>query len=416
MNAINKARRPAVCSVLLVGLLLATLSGCSSAKSGAGQPPPPVTISQPLLANVTDHDELTGRTEAIDSVQVRARVTGYLDKIYFQDGNDVQAGDVLYLIDPRPYVAQVDQDKADLVAKQATVVKTEAVYKRSAALVRSGAASQEDVQVQRGDWEVAKASVGQAEAKLRTSQLYLDWTRVISPISGQLSRTLVTKGNLVTADQTVLTNIVSLDPIYAYFDVDEPTVLRVQRMIRAGKHPGRPTPPARIIATALGLSALHGGQFTGFTDHFSLPRLPVAIRLADEDRFVHQGSLDFVNSRIDPSTGTLQIRGVFDNPLPGAGQPRVLSPGMFVRVRVPIGMPHEALLISERALAMDQGLSIVFVVNDKNEVERREVVVGQKHDGLVAIEKGLKPTDRVIISGLQRVRSGTVVNPKLPKQ
>src|SRR6266545_191764 len=190
-----------------------------------------------LAGRAAPHEEApTGGAPVVTvSVPLARRVTGYLDKINCQDGAEVSEGEVLYEIDPRPYKAQVDQDKADLVNKQATVVQKEALFRRTAALVANRAASQEDYDVQKGDYEVARAAVGQTEAKLRASQLNLDWTKVTSPINGRLSRTLITRGNLVVTDNTLLTTIVSLDPIYAYFDVDEQTMLRIQQLIREGK-------------------------------------------------------------------------------------------------------------------------------------------------------------------------------------
>jgi RND family efflux transporter MFP subunit len=409
---------------LRLGLLFAAgagLIGCSGSNEGRPRGgPPPVSVSVPLEREVTDYQDVTGRTEAIDSVQVRARVTGYLDKINFQEGGEVRQGEVLYEIDPRPYVAQLDQDKADLVNKQATVVQKEALYKRTASLLPSRASSREEYDVVKGDYEVARAGVGQAEAKVRLSELNVDWTRVTSPINGRVSRTLITRGNLVVADNTVLTTVVSMDPMYAYFDVDEQTVLLVKELIREGKVRSardKWQDGALTAASALGVLGCPAGESPLLAAASLYPGkqyllIPVSLRLANEKDYTHQGSLDFVNNRLDPSTGTLQIRGIFPNPKPPVGD-RLLSPGMFVRVRVTIGAPHKALLVSERALGADQGLRFVFVVDAGDKVVRREVKVGQQWDGLREITSGLQPKERIIVSGVQRVQPGVVVRPRL---
>ena len=224
-----------------------------------------------------------------------------------------------------------------------------------------------------------------AKANLKTAELNLHWTKVESPISGRLSRTLVTRGNLVVADQTLLTNIVSQDPIYAYFDVDEPTVLRMRELIRQGKF----------------RSAREQGV-----------HVPVYLGLANEQGYPHQGEVDFLNNQIEASTATLQIRAVFPNPQPPVGD-RVLYPGLFVRIRVPIGLPHRAILISEQAIGADQNVSFVYVVDGQNKVVRHDVKPGMLYDGLRVITEGIGPNDRVIVSGLQRVRPGAVVEPRL---
>jgi RND family efflux transporter MFP subunit len=408
-------------ALCLLGSLAGALPGCESGSPADVQvPPPPVTVSRPLERTVTDHETFTGRTEAIDAVQVRARVSGYLDKINFQEGADVRQGDVLYEIDPRPYKAQLDQDQATLANARATVTQKEALYRRTVVLVPKGGATREDADVQGGDLKIAEAAVEQAKAKIELSQLNLDWTRVTAPVSGRLSRTLLTRGNLVVADSTLLTTIVSLDPMYAYFDVDEQSLLRVQQLIREGKFTSsrdRARDPALFAVTTVGFlaepwvfaplsaaAALYPGK--------TFTVVPVFLRLGNEEGYTHEGYIDFVNNRVDPSTGTLQIRGVLPNPRPAVGD-RLLTPGLFVRVRVPITAPHKALLVNQRAVGADQGLSFVYVVNDKNEVVRREVTVGEPEDGLQVIEEGLKPDDRVIVSGVQRVRPGVVVNPTL---
>ncbi|HYT90903.1 MAG TPA: efflux RND transporter periplasmic adaptor subunit, partial [Gemmataceae bacterium] len=233
-------------------------------------------------------------------------------------------------------------------------------------------------------------------------------------------RTLITRGNLVVADNTLLTTIVSLDPIYAYFDVDEQTMLRIQQLIREGKvrsARNKALDPALTAVSTAALLAPPSGPAPLLAATALYPGkqyllVPIFLRTASEEDFKHEGYMDFVNNRVDASTGTLQVRGRFPKSRPSVGD-RVLSPGLFVKIRVLIGSPHEALLVSERALGTDQGLKYIYVVNDKNEVVRREVTVGQEHGGLRVIENGLKANERVIVSGLQRVQPGATVTPKL---
>ena len=368
-------------------LWLAALPGCKSSESSADQAQagPPVTVSVPIERTVTDYEDYTGRTDAIQSLQVQARVTGYLDKVYFKEGSEVAAGAVLYEIDPRPYQDQLDAAKAQLAVNKAALNLAKANNARFKALFKTspGAVSQLELDQYQAQEEQALANVDLAKANVATAELNLTWTKVTTPISGLISRTLITLGNLVTANVTLLTTVVSVDPMYAYFDVDEPTMLRVHRLINEGKFK----------------SAREGAS------------IPVLVFLSNGERYPHEGTVDFVNNRVDPATGTLQIRGVLPNPKPKIGE-RGLTPGMFVRVRVAIGAPYKALLVSPRALAEDQALKYVFVVNKKNEVVRQQVTVGQDQEGLQIITDGLQPDQLVIVNGLQRVRPGMIVKPK----
>jgi RND family efflux transporter MFP subunit len=349
-------------------------------------PPPTVTVSYPLVREITDYAEYTGRTAAVDSVQVRARVSGYLQKVNFKDGSEVQAGEVLYVIDPRPYQAAVRQAQAQVNLQQAQLKYNEAVYQRNVRLMNAGqAVDVETVQQSLSQRDVTRAQLAAAQASLEQAQLNLEWTDVRAPINGRLSRTLVTVGNLVIADQTFLTTLVSMDPIYAYFDADEPTVLRVRQLIREGKFKSAREPGVRV---------------------------PVYLGLSIERGYPHEGYLDFINNQIDPSTGTLQVRGVFTNPKPPVGD-RLLSPGLFVRIRVPTGPPHQALLVNQRAVGTDQNLTYVYVLNDQDEVVRREVALGSQQGDLQEITQGLRPDERVLINGLQLVQPGTAVTAKL---
>ncbi len=226
--------------------------------------------------------------------------------------------------------------------------------------------------------EVAKARVKSSEAAVETAKLNLDFCSILAPIDGRISNQKIDPANMVQADQTALTTIVTMDPIYAYFDEDERTMLRVRRLIRIGK--------VKSIREA---------------------KIPVLLGLADEEGFPHEGLVNFVDNRVDLMTGTLRLRGLFPNPK------RLLSPGMFVRIRVPIGTPHSSLLISEQALGSDQGQKFVYVVNNRNEVTYRRVEVGALQDGLRVIEKGLAAGERVVVSGLQRIRPGIKIVPKM---
>jgi RND family efflux transporter MFP subunit len=371
-----------------IGLVLGSclgLTGCAHGPSETSAPAPtPVTVSYPVERDVTDYADFTGRTAAVDSVEVRARVWGYLDNVNFKEGALVKKGDVLLEIDPRAYQAQYDANKAQVAQNEASLQLARANNRRYKTLFKEnpGAVSSLELDKYQAEEAQAVANLDLAKANVDSAKLNLDWTKVIAPISGRVSRYKVTVGNLVQSGQngggTLLTTIVSVDPMYAYFDVDERTVLRVRQLIREGK-----AKSARET------------------------EWPVALGLATEEGFPHQGTINFVDNQVNPKTGTLRVRGVFANP------DETISPGFFARVRVPIGHPHKALLVSERALDNDQGQKILYVVNEKNEVISRPVQVGALHDGLRAIEDGLKPGERVIVNGLQQVRPGVTVEPKL---
>jgi len=367
---------------LLLGLCLG-LAGCARVPSGAPEEAPtPVTVSQPVERDVTDYADFTGRTAAVDSVEVRAHVWGYLDKVNFKEGALVQKGDVLFELDPRPYQATLNQAKAKVTQDEAQLTYDEAEYQRNVKLVGKGAVSRSDLDKTAAARGVDIANVAADKAVVASRQLDLEYTKVTAPVSGRVSRYVVTVGNLIqSGDQnggTLLTTIVSLDPMYAYFDVDEHTVLRVRQLAREGKAD----------------SPRDGG-------------LPVWLGLANEDDHPHQGTIDFVDNQVNPRIGTMRLRGVFAN------KEQVLAPGLFARVRAPIGRPHKALLVSERALDTDQGQKVLYVVKEKNEVVSRTVRLGALHDGLREITDGLKPGERVIVNGLQQVRPGVTVEPKL---
>jgi RND family efflux transporter MFP subunit len=362
-------------------------TGCArSPGEGTAPTPPPVTVSYPLQGEVTDYVYFTGQTAAVNAVQIRARVSGYLEKINFKEGAEVKQDDVLFEIDPRPYQFTLEQAQAQVRLQEATLKYQESVYARNVRLLNAGqAVSPEDVQQSLSQRDATRASLQNAGANVKQAELNLAFTKVTAPVSGRIGRDLVTRGNLIIADQTMLTTIMSQDPMYAYFDVDEPTMLRIQQLIRAGKFK----------------SAREEGA-----------NVPVELGLSIEPDYPHQGLVDFVNNQVNPSTGTLQVRGTFPNPKPPVGG-RFLSPGLFVRIRVPVGPPYAALLIAQSAIASDQNLRYVYVVDEENKVARRDVQLGSEQGTLQVITKGLGPKDRVVVNGLLHVRPGSVVNAHL---
>jgi len=391
-------------------LPLALATGCGSAVPVPTPPPAVVTVSLPVTLPVTDYEEFTGYTDAVEKVEVRPRVGGYLIKVNFQDGAEVNAGDLLFQIDPSTYQADLDRAKAQVKLYEAQVRYSEAEYRRNITLNRQGSVSPEELEKSLASRDSNMASLQSARADVELKALNLGFTRVTAPIGGRTSRTQITVGNLVTADPnpTLLTTIVSIAPIYAYFTVDSGTVLRIQRMIREGKFQSARMTPERIVGAALALSNLRGGNFMPLASQFGLPRVPVFLGLETEPgQFPHEGFIDFVNNVVTPSTGTLSVRGLFPN------GDRALTPGLFVRVRIPLGAPHPVLLVSDLALGMDQGQRFVYVVNAKNEVVFRPVTAGRLQGRLRVIEAGIGPNDRIIVNGLVRVRPGITVEPRM---
>jgi RND family efflux transporter MFP subunit len=368
-------------------IALSVLGGLSLWPGGCGEkiaaPPPAsptVEVAHPLEREVTEYADYVGRTEAIDSVDVRARVSGYLQAVNFKEGDLVKAGQVLFEIDPRLFEAQVASSRAQVASAAATLKRAESDNTRYEWISEKtpGAVSKQDVDKYQAVADQAHADLQAAQAALAQNQLNLGWTKVTAPVDGRISRYFVTVGNLVTQDQTVLTTIVSTGRIYAYFDVDDTTVLRLRQMTREGK--------AKF------------GQGAA---------VPVDLRLENEHGFPHHGRLNFEDNQITPRTGTLRMRGVFANP------DDALLPGYFVRVRLPIGPPHQALLVPDRAIDDDQGRKVLRVVNEKNQVVSRPIQVGALDEGLRVIEGGLAHDDRVIIRGLMQVRPGMTVEPKV---
>jgi RND family efflux transporter MFP subunit len=384
--------------VLLLALLALAASCDDKHPQAVATPPPVVMVSQPVERTVTDYQVFTARTQAVQSVDIKSRVTGYLTGILFKDGQEVKAGDVLFQIDDRPYKATLDQALATLEFNKAALVKAQAEYDIGLSVQKQnpGAISKDDLTKRLGARDEAKASVDQGKAAVESAQLNYGWCKVTSPISGMINRHFIDIGNLVSQDMTTLTNIVSLRPMWAYFDVDENTARRYQEMVQMGQ--------AKSVRTN---------------------ELPVDMALTGDQGFPVKGVVDFLSNQLDPNTGSIRVRARFPN------ENGSLIAGLFGRIRVPIGLPHQALLVADSAIGTNQGQRFVLVVNDQNEVEYRPVEVDQLHDGLREVQrfrevtetgadgKGvlkkvevLKPTDRVIVDGLQRVRPGVKVDPK----
>ena len=361
-------------------------TGCKpKAPTNTDAIPPTVSVSQPIQRDVTDYVEFVGRTESPNSIEVRARVTGYLMSMPFREGDTVKAGDLLFQIDDRPYKDELDQASASLEQAQAAAVKAQAFLDigLETQKISPGAVSQQEIVQRQGARDEANAAVKSAQASLERCQLNYDWCKVTSPIDGRVSRYFLTVGNLATQDTSVLTTVVSEDPLYVYFDIDERTALRIIRHLLPGQ-----------------------------VDLIKNKQVPVLMGLSDEQDFPHNGHIDFADNVVNPSTGTVTVRGVFDNPLGRSGR-HLLKPGMFVRVHLPIGTPYPALLVSEKALATDQGQKCVYVVDPKNQVTYRRVKVGPvQSDGLRVIEEGVKADEWVLVSGLQLVRPRLEVKPE----
>jgi multidrug efflux system membrane fusion protein len=371
---------PVIC--FLTGFVL--LVGCSNNDTpNAAVPPKPVIVSsQPVQHEIVEWDEYTGRLQAVESVEIRARVSGYLQRIGFKDGGKVKKGDLLFVVDPRPYQAQLHQTKAELDRAKSRLELAQNDVQRAQRLLKEQAISEEEYDTRSKNLVQAAASVQSAQAAVELAQLNVDFTQIHAPIPGRISRKLITEGNLVNADATVLATIVSVDPIHVYVDADERSVLKYRRLSIEGKRQS-----ARDF------------------------KIPLEMALMDEKDYPHQGYIDYVDPEVNPATGTIRARGVFANP------DDLLGPGLFARVRVPGSGKYQALLISDRAIGMDQGKQFVMVVNKNNRAEYRAIQTGRIHNGLRIVTAGLSVDDWVITNGLQFVRPDVeVVATQAPMQ
>ncbi|WP_398475319.1 efflux RND transporter periplasmic adaptor subunit [Tardiphaga sp.] len=362
-------------------ILAVFLAGCGKKDEAAAPPPPPVTVANPLKKQTTDWDEFTGRFDAVDQVQIRARVTGFVTKVSFVDGAVVKAGDVLYEIDPRQYEATAEQAQGQLDDAKAKVDLAQRELDRATTLIKTQAIAENIVDQRTQALAAAQASVLVAEGALKLAKLNLEYTKVVAPIDGRVSRHLISVGNLVNGSDsgaTLLTSIVSMTPIYLYFDMDESIYQRNSRLWFEGRRPSsRDTPN------------------------------PVQITLTGYDKPTKEGKMDFLDNRLDIGTGTLRGRAIVDN------HDLSILPGQFARLRVIASGAYEALLIPDTAVATDQSRKIVMVVKPDDTVEARPVTLGPLDDGLRVIREGLKQDDRIIIDGLQRARVGAKVAPKM---
>jgi RND family efflux transporter MFP subunit len=361
-------------------LLLAALltAGCHHAPSSAPAKAVEVYVTTPITDEVTDYQDFTGRLDALKTVEIRARVSGYVQQVPFKEGDVVREGDLLFQIDPRTYEADYYQAVANLKQAEADRKVQEKNAERVRRLIASSAIAQEDYDQTVANWEKAVATVGAMEAARDRAKLYLDFTRVTSPVTGRISRRYVDPGNLIKADDTLLTAVVTEDPMYAYFDVDERTYLD---LVGVSSHTQE--------AWQSGL------------------KLPVLMRLANEEEFQHPGTVNFVDNRLNGNTGTIRMRGVFEN------HSKVLKSGLFVRIRLPVGTPYKATLIPDEAILSDQGKKYVYVVNGENRVEYRSVTLGQAVQKLRVIKEGVSKGEHVIVSGMQRVRPKSEVQVKM---
>jgi multidrug efflux system membrane fusion protein len=368
---------PALLAAILLPLAGCGNSGQNQAAAASEGPPPAVRTAQPVQKDVVEWDEYTGRIEAMETVEVRARVDGYLTRINFKAGDRVKKGDLLFVIDPRPYQAELHRAEGELRRTQTRLELAKNDLDRAERLRRAKAMSEEEYDARSKGLREAGASVQSAEAAVQTARLNLEFTEVRSPINGRIGRELITIGNLVKSDDTLLTVIVSRDPVYVYVDADERAVLKYRRLAETGQR----------------ASAREG-------------HIPVELALIDETGFPHQGYIDYVEPRMDAGTGTLRARGIFQNPKD------LLSPGFFARVRVPGSPAYRAVMVPERAIGTDQDQRFVWVVKDDNSVEYRKIRPGAKIGSLRVISEGLAPDEWVVTEGVQKVRPGGKVQPE----
>ena len=367
--------------LLLAAASAAALLVSACARNEAAQPqaapPPQVTVAAAISRKVTEFDEFTGRFEAVERVEVRPRVSGYISSVNFTDGNEVRKGDVLFVIDPRPYAAERDKARAQLAQARSQLALAKSERERATKLLGQHAISQEEFDTRTAGNEQAQASVAGAQAALDAADLNLEFTRVTAPIAGRISRALVTSGNYVASGQTLLTTLVSLDPIYVTFDGDEQAYLRYNKLAGASVH----------------------------TASREAARNPVVVGLANESGYPHQGALVFLDNALDPATGTIHSRALLDN------HARLFTPGLFARIRLLDSAQRDAVLVNDSAIGTDQTVRYVLVVGAGDKVEYRPVQLGPVIDGLRVVQSGLTAGETVVVNGLQRVRPGAQVQP-----
>ena len=363
-------------ALLAAGLLVA--AGCSGPVQQAAPPPPEVTVAEVVCKPISDSDEFTGRLEAVNVVEVRPRVSGYLQSVRFREGEIVRQGDVLFQIDPRPFQAEVDRLRGELAVAKAQSARAQSDFQRAERLHNNDGMSAEEYDRRAAARGEAEARVASTQGALRGAELNLEFTRVVAPITGRVGRAEITEGNLVEsggAQIRPLTTLVSLDPIYVYFDVDEQTYLKYARVNRA----------------------------KGTSAH---QQREAQLGLADEEGFPHLGAVDFVDNQVSSSTGTIRVRATFAN------RNFSLTPGLFARVRLEGGGSYGGCLAKDDAVVTDLNQKYVYVLAKDNKAEYRAVDIGAMSEGLRVFRKGLREGDLVVVSGLQRVRPGSTVAPK----
>jgi RND family efflux transporter MFP subunit len=366
--------------VFVLSLLLSSFAqgGTAQAQGAPGQAPPLVTVAKPVVKDIIERTDFIGRFEAIDQVDIRARVTGYLDKVHFQDGTFVKAGDLLFTIDPRPYRNTLEQAQSAVTSAQVRLEFAQSDLDRAEQLRRTGNIADQLFDQRRQAFLTAKAEMDRAQAALRQAQLDVEFTEVKSPLSGKISRKLVSEGNLVIANQTILTNVLSLDPIQFYFDVDERSFLAFSRQTQGGTR-----------------TSTNG------------EKNEVTLTLTDERLGELKGEVDFVDNRLDAASGTIRLRAVFDN------KDMFLTPGLFGRVTVGASDPYKGILVPDEAISSDQDRRVVYQVDEKNVVHLKPVRIGPRIDGYRVIRDGLTGNETLVVNGIVRVRPGMPITPQM---
>ena len=369
------------CAWLMWCVTMLAACGKPEAQAPQAAPAPQVSVASVIEREVNEWDEFSGRLEAVEKVEVRPRVSGYIEAIHFQEGKEIKKGDLLFVIDPRSFAAELKRGEADLVRAKASAELANSQRERVGKLLQNKFISQQDYDERTNGLRAADANVLVAQAALDVARLNLEFTRVTAPIAGRVGRAEITVGNLVSAEgpagATLLTTIVSFDPIYAYFEGDEQIYLKYVELAHSGARPS-----SREV------------------------RNPIYLGLGNEQGYPHQGYMDFVDNKLDPATGTIRARAVFDN------KERLFTPGLFARLKLIGSGKFKAVLINDRAVGTDQNQKFVLVLGAQNKVDYRPVKIGRLIDGLRVVKEGLKPGELVVVNGLQRVRPGMPVTPQ----
>jgi multidrug efflux system membrane fusion protein len=365
-------------ALMLGGALLVAEHATVLGQAGPNAPPPAVTVARPVMKDIQEWDDFIGRFEAVDEVEVRARVSGYVDKIHFRDGSLVKAGDLLFTIDQRPYRAALEEAEATLGSARARVEFAAGDLERAESLRRTGNIAEQIFDQRRQSLLTARGEADRAQASANRARLDMEFTEIRAPVAGRVSRRLVSMGNLVNANQTVLTNVISLDPIHFYFDVDERSYLTYVQMSAAGTRPSSRDVPNEVF-----------------------------VALSTEREPQHRGRMDFVDNRLDAASGTMRGRAVFEN------KDLALTPGLFGRVRILGSGIYRGVLVPDDAVGTDQDRRVVFTVGADNKVAMKPVRLGPRIDGYRVIRDGLKGDETLVVNGLMRVRPGLLIEPKL---